>query len=30
MDYLDEVMAEPTYDMHGWHQHLEDEAMDRR
>jgi hypothetical protein len=30
MDYLDEVMSEPVYDMHGWHQHLEDEAMDRR
>ena len=30
MDYLDEVMAEPIYDMHGWHEHQEDMAMDRR
>lgn len=29
IEALDEVMAEPIDDMHGWHQHMEDEVMDR-
>ena len=30
IEQLDEVMAEPIYDMHGWNQHMEDVLMDRR
>jgi len=30
IDQLEEIMAEPIEDMHGWHQHLEDVAMDSR
>ncbi len=30
IEALDEVMAEPIYDMHGWNQHMEDVMMDRR
>ncbi len=30
IELLDEVMAEPIDDMHGWHQHMEDVMMDRR
>ncbi len=30
IDQLEEIMAEPIEDMHGWHQHLEDVAMDGR
>lgn len=30
IEALDEVMAEPIYDMHGWNQHMEDMMMDRR
>lgn len=30
IDLLEEIMAEPIDDMHGWHQHLEDVAMDSR
>lgn len=30
IDHLEDVMADPIEDMHGWHQHLEDVAMDSR
>jgi hypothetical protein len=30
IEALDDVMAEPIYDMHGWNQHMEDVMMDRR
>lgn len=30
IESLDEVMAEPIEEMHGWHQHLEDAVMDAR
>jgi hypothetical protein len=30
IEHLDEVMAEPIDDMHGWNQHMEDVMMDRR
>lgn len=30
IDQLEEIMAEPVEEMHGWHQHLEDVAMDSR
>jgi len=30
IDQLEEIMADPIEDMHGWHQHLEDVAMDSR
>lgn len=30
IDQLEDIMADPIEDMHGWHQHLEDVAMDNR
>jgi hypothetical protein len=30
IDHLEDNMADPIEDMHGWHQHLEDVAMDNR
>jgi hypothetical protein len=30
IDHLEDIMADPIEDMHGWHQHLEDVAMDSR